>query len=113
MDVNTGYYNIHIKKESKKLAAFIINLGMYRPLVIFFGLTHSLATFSIIMNTLFKNLIYARKVAIYIDNILVFFKTMDYHIKIVQKVLQILQDNDLYLQPLKCHFYKTKINYLG
>ena len=113
IDVDTGYNNVCMKEGSEKLATFITNLGMYEPLVMFFGLTNSPATFQTMVNTLFKDLIYAGKVAIYMDDILVFSKTMDNHIKMVQKVLQILQDNDLYLQSLKCHFHKKKINYLG
>ena len=74
-------------ETSKKLAVFITNLGMYKLLVIFFGLTNSLAIFQIMMNALFKNLIYVEKVAVYIDNILVFSKTIEEHIKIVQQVL--------------------------
>ena len=46
------------------------------------------------------------------NNILVFSKTIEKHIKTVQQVLQILQNNDLCLQPSKCHFHKKKINYL-
>ena len=65
------------------------------------------------MNALFKDVIYVGKIVIYMDNILVFSKTMDNHIKMVWQVLQILQDNKLYLQLPKCHFHKTKINYLG
>ena len=76
-----------MNKTSKKLAVFIINLGMYKLLVIFFGLTNSLAIFQIMMNAFFKNLIYVEKVAVYIDNILVFSKTIEEHIKIVQQVL--------------------------
>ena len=34
---------------------------MYKPLVMFFGLTNSLATFKTMMNALFKDLIYAEK----------------------------------------------------
>ena len=112
MDVNTGYNNVLMDKASRKLAAFITNLGMYEPLVMFFGLTNSLATFQTMMNALFKDLIYVGKVAIYMDDILVFSKTMEEHIKMVWQVLQILQDNDLYLQPSKCHFHKNNINYL-
>ena len=74
-------------KTSRKLAVFVTNLGIYEPLVMFFRLTNSLAIFQIIMNTLFKNLIYVEKVAVYIDNILVFSKTIEEHIKIVQQVL--------------------------
>jgi hypothetical protein len=31
----------------------------------------------------------------------------------VSKVLQILADNDLFLKPEKCHFYKREVEYLG
>ena len=45
MDVDTGYNNVLMDKKSRKLAAFVTNLGMYEPLVMFFGLTNSPATF--------------------------------------------------------------------
>ena len=41
MDINTGYNNILMDKASRKLAAFVTNLGIYKPLVMFFGLTNS------------------------------------------------------------------------
>ena len=31
----------------------------------------------------------------------------------VSKVLKILQDNDLFLKPEKCHFHKREVEYLG
>ena len=83
IDVDTGYNNMLINKANRKLAAFVTNLGIYEPLVIFFGLTNFLAIFHTIMNALFKDLIYAGKMAIYIDNMLVFSKTMEEYIKIV------------------------------
>ena len=113
IDIDTGYNNIRIFKKDIPKAVFVINLGMYEPLVMFFGLTNSLVTFQTMMNALFKDLIYAGKVAIYMDDILVFSKTMEEHVKTIRQVLQILQDNDLYLQPSKCHFHKKKIDYLG
>ena len=74
-------------KTSRKLAVFVTNLGIYESLVMFFRLTNSLAIFQIIINALFKDLIYVGKMAIYMDNILVFSKTIEEHIKIVQQVL--------------------------
>ena len=112
VDIDTGYNNIKMFENAIYKAAFITNMGMYEPLVMFFGLTNSPATFQTMMNTLFKDLIYAGKVAIYMDNILIFSKTMEEHIKMIKQVLQILQDNDPYLQLLKCHFHKKKIDYL-
>ena len=35
------------------------------------------------------------------------------HIMVINQVLQILCNNDLYLKPKKCEFYKEKLNYLG
>ena len=113
ININTGYNHVLMDEESIKKVAFITNLGIYKPLVIFFGLTNSLAIFQTMINALFKDLIYTEKVAIYMDNILVFSKTMEEHIKTVWQVLQILQDNNLYLQLSKCYFHKKKIDYLG
>ena len=65
------------------------------------------------MNYIFQDLILARKITVYINDILIFTVTTAEHIIVVQKVLQILRDNDLYLKPEKCEFHKDKLNYLG
>ena len=62
---------------------------------------------------IFQDLIIARKIMVYIDNILIFSKSMVEHIMVINQVLQILHDNDLYLKSKKCKFYKDKLNYLG
>ena len=45
IDVDIGYNNVLTDPKSRKLAAFVTNLGMYEPLAMFFRLTHSPATF--------------------------------------------------------------------
>ncbi|KAF8642428.1 hypothetical protein AX16_009504 [Volvariella volvacea WC 439] len=52
-DVQWGYNNIWIKEGDKWKAAFCTNMGLYEPLVIFFGLTNSPTTFQSIMNDIF------------------------------------------------------------
>ena len=79
----------------------------------FFGLTNSPATFQSLMNLIFADLIAAGKVAVYLDNILIFSLDLAEHCKVVKDVLQQLQDNDLYLQPEKCKFEKQEVEYLG
>lgn len=78
----------------------------------FFGLTNSPATFQAMMNYIFQDLILARKITVYMDDILIFMATTAEHIVVIWKVLQILRDNDLYLKPEKCKFHKDKLNYL-
>ena len=65
------------------------------------------------MDILFCKLIMARKIVIYMDDILIFTQTMDEHRNIVKQVLQILANNKLLFHPKKCKFHQTKIDYLG
>jgi len=53
----------------------------------FFGLTNSSATFQALMNFIFSDLIVAREVAVYLDDILIFSMTLEEHRKIVKEVL--------------------------
>ena len=79
----------------------------------FFGLTNSPAMFQAMMNLLFHDLIGHGKVIIYLDDILIFSKSLKEHKRIVAQVLEILHKNKLYLKPKKCDFHKTLIEYLG
>ena len=79
----------------------------------YFGMCNSLATFQLMMDTLFCELIMSGKIIIYMDDILIFTQTIDEHKSIVKQVLQILADNKLSLHLKKCKFYQTKIEYLG
>ena len=65
------------------------------------------------MDSIFKDLIAEGLIIVYMDDILIFAKDKQQLDKITQKVLQRLQENDLYLKPEKCSFEKTKIDYLG
>ena len=87
--------------------------GLYKPLVMFFGLTNSPATFQTIMDAIFEDLISEGVVVVYLDDILIFTKTLEEHHRVVQKVLEILQQHNLSLKPEKCEFEKSSIEYLG
>ncbi|SJL13523.1 uncharacterized protein ARMOST_16967 [Armillaria ostoyae] len=79
----------------------------------FFGLTNSPATFQWMMNDIFKDLISKGKVTIYLNNILIFTKDLDEHRRIIQRVLQRLWENKLFLKAEKCKFEVLKMEYLG
>jgi hypothetical protein len=113
LDVRWGYNNIRIKEGHEYKAAFKTNRGLFEPTVMFFGLTNSPATFQSMMNAVFADLIDTGQVVIYMDDILIFTKDRTTHKKLVQLVLQRLQDNNLFLKPEKCSFYQTRIEYLG
>ena len=78
-----------------------------------FGLTNSPATFQALMNTIFADLIAKGKVAVYLNDILIFTSDLTEHREITHEVLACLEKYDLYLRPEKCKFEKTEIEYLG
>jgi hypothetical protein len=79
----------------------------------FFGLTNSPATFQTMMNEIFIDMISEGIVVVYLDDILIFTKTLDEHQEVTRQVLGRLAEHKLFLQPKKCEFEKTKIEYLG
>jgi len=78
----------------------------------YFRLCNSPAIFQLMMDTLFQDLIGQEKIVIYMDDILIFFKTIEEYVSIIKKVLKILNDNKLLVQTKKCWFYQTKVEYL-
>ena len=112
-DVRWGYNNIRIKQGDEWKAAFSTNRSLFEPSVMFFGLTNSPATFQALMNSIFADLIAAGKVAVYLDDILIFSHELEEHREVVREVLRRLQKNNLYLRPEKCEFEQEQIEYLG
>jgi len=113
-DIRWGYNNIRIKNGDQWKAAFKTNKGLYEPMVMFFGLTNSPATFQTMMDQLFREEIATNNVFIYMDDILIATDgKLNRHEQIVAKVLKKLMDNDLYLKPEKCSFHKQEVDYLG
>ena len=85
MDLQWGYNNVRIREGDEEKAAFTCHRGAYEPLVMFFGLCNSPATFQTMMNDTFQDMV---TVVVYIDDILIFTKTEEGHDEIVMGVLQ-------------------------
>ena len=113
MDVRWGYNNIRIKEGDEWKAAFRTNRGLFEPLVMFFGLTNSPATFQTMMNDIFREEIAEGWVVIYMDDILVFSKDKKEHQEQVKRILKKLRQHQLSLKAEKCYFEKEEIEFLG
>ena len=87
--------------------------GSFEPMVMFFVLTNSLATFQAIMNDLLRNLVVEEKVAVFINNVMVAMETEKGHNKIVEEVLRRLEENDLFVKPEKCVWKVREVGFLG
>ena len=114
LDIRWGYNNIQIHDGDQWKAVFKTNHGLFELMVMFFGLTYAPATFQLMMNHLFRELIDKGYVTIYMDDILIHTPNDPaLHRHVVNNVLHILAVNDLYLKPQKCQFKQTEVEYLS
>jgi len=113
LDIRWDYNIIQMKEGDEWKVAFRTNRGLFKPLVMFFGLTNSPTTFQTMMNHLFRNLINQGKVVVYMDDIMIYTVTLEEHRRIVAEVLEILRTNKLYLKHTKCEFKQSETEYLG
>jgi hypothetical protein len=113
LDVHWGYNNVRIREGDEWKAAFHTNRGLFEPLVMYFSLTNSPATFQTMMNEIFQDLITEGVVSGYLDDILIFTNSLEEHCWITCLVLDRMHKHKLYLRPEKCEFEKTRIEYLS
>jgi hypothetical protein len=76
------------KEGDEWKTTFCTNQGLFKPLVMFFGLTNSPATFQTMMDDIFQDLISEGVVCIYLDDILIFMETMEEHDQVTHLVLE-------------------------
>ena len=88
-------------------------MGLYKPVVMFFGMTNSSATFQGIMNKILGDMINEEKMTAFVDDILIEIETEKGYDEIVKKMLKRLEENDLYVKPEKCTWKVQKMNFLG
>jgi len=92
---------------------FTTHIGAYRPIVMYFGLINSSATFQTMMNNLFQDLINQGDTTTFIDDILVATDTEEGHDELVEEVLRRLEENDLFVKPEKYRWKVREVEFLG
>jgi hypothetical protein len=67
-DIRWGYNNVQIKDGDQWKAAFLTHDGLFEPMVMYFGLTNSPATFQTMMDTIFGKEMRENWLTIYMDD---------------------------------------------
>jgi hypothetical protein len=112
IDLCPGYHQIKIHGKDIPKAAFSMRYGLYEYLVMSFGLTNAPAHFMYLMNSVFM-LELDKFVMVFIDDILVYSKSMADHEEHLRVVLQRLRDHQLYAKFGKCEFWISEVSFLG
>ena len=107
-----GCNNIRIKDGDEWKAAFSMPEESFEPMVMFFRLTNSPATFQAMMNDLLRDLVVEEKIAVFIDDMMVAMETEEGHDEIVEEVLRRLEKNDLFVKLEKCVWKVKEVGFL-
>ena len=94
LNIRWGYNNIRIKDGDQWKVAFKTNKGLFEPMVMFFGMCSSPATFQSMMDVTFRDLINEGIIIIYMDNLFLFAKDLVSPEENTKLVLQRLLDNE-------------------
>ena len=92
--------------------AFNTPSGHYEYLVIPFGLTNAPAVFQGLVNDVLQDLLNIC-VFVYLDDILIFFKSKQEYVVHVRQVLQRLLENQLFVKAEKSEFPALEVSFLG
>jgi hypothetical protein len=112
IDLRSGYHQLKIRESDIPKTAFRTRYGLYEYTVMSFGLTNAPAYFMYLMNKVFVEYL-DRFVVVFIDDILIFSKTMEEHEEHLRLVLEKLRSNQLYAKFSKCEFWLTEVAFLG
>lgn len=112
LDLTAGYHQVRVHPLDIPKTAFRTHNGHYEYMVMPFGLCNAPSTFQSLMNSIFR--LHLRKfVLVFFDDILVYSRSWEEHLEHVRVVLQILEDNHLFVKRKKCEFGKSELEYLG
>ncbi len=110
LDLFSGYWQIQLAEDLKDITTFTCKYGTFRFEVMPFGLTNAPRTFQRFMQHVLRGI---DGVRVYIDDIVIFSKTIEEHLETIQKVFERFSEFNLKIKLKKCFFAQESIELLG
>lgn len=105
------YLGLANDKQGKHKTAFTVPFGHFEWLVMPFGLKNAPSEFQNTMNDIFNP--YSDFIIVYIDDVLVFSKTIEQHFKHLNFFKDVIKRSGLVVSAPKMKIFQTRIRFLG
>ncbi len=112
LDLRNAYYLVRIREGDEWKATFNTPRGHFEYLVMPFGLSNAPAVFQALVNDVLRDMV-DQFIYVYLDDILIFSRSLQEHVQHVRVVLQRLLENGLFVKAEKCVFHAQSVPFLG
>lgn len=109
-DLLKGYWQVPLSDHAKEVSAFVTPEGLYRCLVLPFGMKNAPASFQRLMNFVTSGL---SNVLTYIDDVVVYSGTWSEHLCHIEQLFVRLEEAGLVINLPTCELGKGQVTYLG
>ena len=101
-----------LEEQSQNLTAFITPLGLYKWKRLPMRLVSAPGVFQNLMKLIFAGLFYEIAL-VYLDDVIVFGRNFEEHLKRLELVFKRLSENGLMIKGSKCNFFQKRVRFLG
>ena len=112
LDLASGYWQVGMEECDREKTAFATPFGLFQFKVMPFGLCNAPATFQRLMELVLSG-VHWSVCLVYLDDIIIFSKSVDEHLKQLQQVFQCLRAANLKIKSSKCQLFRKSVRYLG
>lgn len=112
LDLASGYHQVCMHPDDVHKTAFNCRYGLFEWTVMPMGLTNAPSGFLRLMHKVFGKYL-DKFMVVYLDDLLVYSKSVEEHVQHLELVLQALREQNLYAKASKCEFLKPELAFLG
>ena len=112
IDLKSRYWQMPVREQDIPKTSFRMRWGLYEFLVIPFGVTNAPSQFMNMMNDVLSDYL-DDFVLVFLDDILVYSRTVEIHAEHLGKVLKALLRHRLYAKASKCSIMEEEVQFLG